>query len=781
MRGALRTTARASAWVPIVLSLFFFAPGLSGGRAPVFRDLLVLVIPLRGFARHALHAGSFPLWTDDLFFGAPFFADYQSAVLYPPSLLIYALPFPFGLSVFLAFHLAIAGWGMALYLERRRGLGPAEALFGAVVFGFGGFFVSLIPLTNQLEVAAWLPWLLLAGEELVASGGVRWFFVLVIVVALQALGGAPEALFASLLLLACAAAREAARRKTWARVSTLAAAVALGLLLCAVQLLPTAEYAATTDRSRGLAYDAVVAESLAPRSLLQLLLPHAFEGGAPGFVPEGGVPLFWSIYVGITAVALAALSLAARPAGFWAAVFWVSLVLSLGSATPAFSSLYHLLPRWVGAFRFPAKWFLPAHFALAVLAACALDRAAREGRGRRALLGLTAAIALAGAGFAALASRAPETALGLLGYELPSGVGTRALAILAAGLALTSLRSTLLALFAAGLLWLAIRGRATPRGLVLGLCLLTVVDLVSIHAPMPCFVPWHSLETAADPGSLGITAGERVFHYCTRSFGCLPRGAPGLAPWRGGLRPGESVADQARSLARASIPNLPMLHGVGTVAGSDGFTTRDQQTFFRVLRELPRGRAIHLLASLGVGHLVGPEAIAPPQGTRFAPTGPPWHYELVNRAPRVYFAERLFTAYDTASALSRAAAAEFRPGRDAVTVGDRELPPHPSAGEVLNVTIGASQIEADVVSSGEGFLVFCDTWFPGWRATVDGAETEILRANGVMRGIRIDRGSHRVEMRYRPRSLQTGGLISFASVLVMIAIGARAGTRRRSG
>jgi hypothetical protein len=770
----------AAAWVPAVLALVLFAPGLAGARAPVFRDLLVLVIPLRGFARQALRSGSLPLWTDDLFFGAPFLADYQSAVLYPPSLLIYALPFPLGLSLFLAFHLAMAGWGMARYLEVRRGLGAGEALFGGVVFASGGFLVSLIPLTNQLEVAAWLPWLLLAGEELVASGARRWFFALLALVSLQALGGAPEALVASLLLLVGASGLEARRAKAWARIPVLLAAVVLALFLCAAQLLPTAEYAAATERARGLDYGAVTAESLAPRSLLQFLLPHAFTGGGPGFVPEGGVPLFWSFYVGIAPITLAALALAVRPVGFWAGVLWLSLLLSLGPATPIFPTLHHLMPRVAGAFRFPAKLFLPAHFALALLAARGLEHAAREARGRRGALVLAGAVALAGTIFAALAASCPQAALGLAGYALPSEIGEGAVDMLGAGLSLIAVRGAVLALLAGALLWQAARGRLTPRGLVLGLSLLTVADLVSIHRPLPSFAPWRPLAEAARPGNRGIAAGERIFHYCTGSPGCLPPGASGIAPWSGGLRPAEPVADQALALAKASIPDLPMLYGVGAVAGSDGFATRDQQTFFRVLAELPRDRAIRLLAALGVGHLVGPDAIATPQGTRFEPTGPPWHYELVDRAPRTYFAERLFAARDIAAALARMAAADFRPGRDAVTIGERDPPENPVPGELRKLSVTAGRIEADVVMPAPGLWVVGDTWFAGWRATVDGAATEVLRVNGVMRGIRIDGGAHHVEMRYVPRSFRTGCLISAVSAFVLIAAGGHALACRRA-
>ena len=84
---------------------------------------------------------------------------------------------------------------------------PREALLGGVVFALGGFLTSLVPLTNQLDVAAWLPWALLAGEDSPLRGRWRRFFQLTILVSLQALGGAPEAL----LLTRCCSVRRSSR------------------------------------------------------------------------------------------------------------------------------------------------------------------------------------------------------------------------------------------------------------------------------------------------------------------------------------------------------------------------------------------------------------------------------------------------------------------------------------------------------------------------------------------------------------------------------------------
>ncbi len=49
-----------------------------------------------------------------------------------------------------------------------------------------------------------------------------------------------------------------------------------------------------------------------------------------------------------------------------------------------------------------------------------------------------------------------------------------------------------------------------------------------------------------------------------------------------------------------------------------------------------------------------------------------------------------------------------------------------------------------------GFLVITTTWFPGWKATVDGVEVPIYRTDASFMGIRVPAGEHTVELRFRP-------------------------------
>jgi hypothetical protein len=226
-----------------------------------------------------------------------------------------------------------------------------------------------------------------------------------------------------------------------------------------------------------------------------------------------------------------------------------------------------------------------------------------------------------------------------------------------------------------------------------------------------------------------------------------------------------------------------MVYGLGAVAGSDGFSTRLQQDFFAAVALLPRDRAVHLLASLGVDRLIGREPLDPLNGladaveNRDALT---WEYRLVPRAPSSYLAERVFGARDTASALARLAEPDFRPGRDAVVLGgDKAMPASGALGEIKEVAAAPGEVEADVALSAPGLWIVTGTWFPGWEGRIDGAVADVLLANGIQRAMRVPAGSHRVAMRYRPRSFLRGVIVSAIAFITLLASTGTAFVRRK--
>ncbi|OGO05402.1 MAG: hypothetical protein A2Y73_08340 [Chloroflexi bacterium RBG_13_56_8] len=205
----------------------------------------------RSFALEELSAGRFPLWMDCVLAGYPFQADPQSALFYPPALANLALHRLVGwqlhlyaLQVEALLHLLIVSLLCYLFLRsevRRR----ISALFGSVVFAYGGYLTSYPPLQLAiLEGAVWLP-LSLWGARGLARGATRRHYVAMFsALTLSVQAGNPQTcLHMGYTVLAYYFYRVWRERSPWrAALGRMALVGALVGGLCSVQILPTLQY-----------------------------------------------------------------------------------------------------------------------------------------------------------------------------------------------------------------------------------------------------------------------------------------------------------------------------------------------------------------------------------------------------------------------------------------------------------------------------------------------------------------------------------------------------------
>jgi len=125
----------------------------------------------------------------------------------------------------------------------------------------------------------------------------------------------------------------------------------------------------------------------------------------------------------------------------------------------------------------------------------------------------------------------------------------------------------------------------------------------------------------------------------------------------------------------------------------------------------------------------------------------------------------------------------FDPARTALVEGL----PDSSAGEAdasSSATVTAllnTQMEVRTKSTGAGFLVTSDAFYPGWRASIDGRDVPLYRADYAIRGVPVPAGEHTVRFDYRPRSFYLGAGISLISLLLVIALPAGARLFRAGG
>ena len=89
---------------------------------------------------------------------------------------------------------------------------------------------------------------------------------------------------------------------------------------------------------------------------------------------------------------------------------------------------------------------------------------------------------------------------------------------------------------------------------------------------------------------------------------------------------------------------------------------------------------------------------------------------------------------------------------------------------------GINRIELSARLERDGFLVLSETYYPGWRAQVDGHPVPVLRADGVLRAVYVPAGTHHVRFTFFPMSLQVGAAISAATLLLVGVLFVRNGT-----
>ena len=90
--------------------------------------------------------------------------------------------------------------------------------------------------------------------------------------------------------------------------------------------------------------------------------------------------------------------------------------------------------------------------------------------------------------------------------------------------------------------------------------------------------------------------------------------------------------------------------------------------------------------------------------------------------------------------------------------------------QISNWKYDTNRIQLDLNSNNPGFLVLTDVFYPGWTATVNDENREVMKANSVIRAVRVNELPAHIIFRFRPRSFALGVIISAVTVLVGIAL-----------
>ena len=90
--------------------------------------------------------------------------------------------------------------------------------------------------------------------------------------------------------------------------------------------------------------------------------------------------------------------------------------------------------------------------------------------------------------------------------------------------------------------------------------------------------------------------------------------------------------------------------------------------------------------------------------------------------------------------------------------------------QIISSHIGPSECMFETSAQARTMLVMAQAYYHCWRASVDGSDVPLWRANYAFQALEVPSGRHEVRLRYVDRVLQTGAVISITALITCIAM-----------
>lgn len=741
-------------------------PWLSG-RVTIPWDAKAHFLPQIQFMAQSFWRGESPAWAPYVFSGHAQIADPQAMLFSPPFLALAAVspnPTPHAVDVTTLLAVLAGMIAVALWFRDRR-WHWAGAVLAALAFGFGASMAWRIQHIGQVVSLALLPIVLLLLERALLRSSWRYGLAAGIVAAFLVLGRDQVALLSVYLLVAYVVAHwlgidgadHARGTQTFlARVRrSLPPLLTGGIAGIAIIALPILMTTLSAEESNRPAIDLVGAGrgSLHPALFLTLFAPDVFGSsgrmedywGPPSFTwPDTGLYIaqnMGQLYIGAVPVLLLLLGLATgvlvrREIRIFLFALAAVTTYALGWYTPVFQFAHAWLPG-IDFYRRPADATFLIGYLTALLAGYVAHHMFSEPLWRPSAWGLAVTGAVTGAAFAAAAGLAlwlDRVEQGTLPFLVALAIVVGAAAMLAIARHMEPLRPAAAALLLVGF---------------------TVADLAYSNGPggATALPPEHYevLEPETKNATIALlkkktaetddkSRRDRVeliglgFHWPNAS---LTHGLENTL----GYNPVRSA-------------HYSQATGAGNTAGSPG----DRQ--FTPLFPSYRSPLANLLGLRFIAAGAPIESIDKTLASGDLPliarTENAWIYENPEALPRALYVVQAKQA-DFAALLANGGLAEdFRQvvllEAQPATPRTEAIPPTaagpPGTVRIVSYANAAVVVEADGATG--GYLVLNDLWHPWWEATIDGAPTEILRANVLFRAVRLPPGRHVVRFSFHP-------------------------------
>ncbi len=715
------------------LALVFFYP-LFSGSAYLWEDFLFSSYPVRVFAATSMAMGEIPLWNPYTFGGMPFMADIINSVFYLPCIALVAFVkngmlnyYPLQLMVLL--HFPLAGVSM-FFLARSFSLKPVPSLFAGVSYMLTGFMVLHAIHQPVVTLAAWIPLIVLSFRRALGDTGWTWVFIAALVLGHSTLCGFPQlSLYIYFFLFAYwlfeIFGQRGADERLITRVVRLAprAAVVVGLSLgiALIQLAPTNELAGLSQRSE-ITYKFATEGSVTWIQLLTLLFPKILGSSnvdAYRYFGEGGYWNYWEtgVYVGLLPLFLGIIALLRwkerRHLMFFAAFGFFALLFAMGNHFILHRFFFEFIPGF-SRFKTPARIGILFAFCATLLSGFAVDDLlygqfdARKKKRLFRAAGLVGGIPI------------------LLFFLVRSGAFDADLPFLKSAEVQTAVMGDLntafvVLLLSLGVLVWLIRSRSSIAGFTLIAVMFLDLYLFGAGQNNGKTNPTEYFQQAGNIVTFLKRDGEHeLFRVNTRN-------SQGM------------IMDRNQGM-------------IDRIFSMEGYTPLALK---RTIMPIPSDKFLDL-------ENVKYRTVT--EGNRLALVPNPTYL------PRAFMVYQTHIVTGEDSLVAYMSSPAFAPRTIAAL--EEPLPSafHEDTSAVpwtANVTAYRdNSVTVHVQTERPGLLVVSETFFPGWRAYVDGAEAPLLRCDYKLRTVQVPGGDHIVTMVYAPTSFEVGTIGTVVSLLL---------------
>ena len=744
----------------------------------VRRDISRYYYPLRHLAAEIFRSGQVPLWNPNIFCGMPFLATIQSVIFYPLSLMHYLMDPARALSLFIILHLFLSGLFMYLF-ARSRNISMGGSFIAAFSFTFSGYMMSVINLTISLSAIAWFPLAMLLFFRTLKTRDYRDSLWLSLVMVIMFLAGEPAVaismfsimLAASLYLLLERLVKEKLLDR-FLIVNFLLVSAAF-LSLAAFQILPAIEFFRMTQRMDIGLTEATI-WSIPPTDLLSLFVPF-FNDFSYYYFNYWAVQVWLdNYYTGITIIMLGLFAVAAirkdRLVQFLCVIALLSLAISLGKNFLLYPLLYKTVP-FVRLMRYPVRFFFVFTFAVCVLSGIGYDRLRQLVRdpvaASRARAFLIAAILFVGA--------ALVLTLAAANIQAPLADKLEALAAKDPGLKrsqfymlvhadIFNLRRSLMYMGYFGLfvfLWFRTKYKNFAAAAIF---LLITLDLLLTNT---------GYEPMLDRDYFKAPTGNLEYIMNDKSlFRVLP--SPSVVDKFNIIKEG-TYSEATRAMKDRFMTNRMVEYGMYYAGGYESAILKRSADVVGMIYTSKNPKDTNLIDLLNVKYI----ALDPNMNIKEYEKAMESPYAAIYRnnscLERAFLVRRSKVMPADADILKYMGSKEFKPAEEIVLENEVKLPAAARlpAGDIGKDSVNIikytpNEVEIDLYAASPAFMLMSDTYYPGWKAYIDGMRTKIYRADYFLRAIVMPQGRHSIRLIYDPLSFKLGLAISLISIIVVL-------------